>query len=211
MAFVYLFAVSEPTFHLVRTYLPIETITLLSFQISTDTFLPHLFSWSEAWFNFKSYCTPLHGRFKLFSIPSFPAYSSFQKLYSISHHLADQGSLYSDASYEIDLPIPGWHPSSHNTFTFIWSFQTIQNHFSSSQARVTSPKSLTFVAFPTHTVFNLNLIHSIFTSWNNDVQSLASWVRLTLVQQIPNIAWISFDLQEHKIHNNASPCYGTFM
>ena len=102
-------------------------------------------------------------------------------------------------------------PTSHNTFPFIWSFQTIQNHFSSSQARVTSPKSLTFVAFPTHTVFNLNLIHSIFTSWNNDVQSLASWVRLTLVQQIPNIAWISFDLQEHKIHNNASPCYGTFI
>ena len=95
-------------------------------------------------------------------------------------------------------------PTSHNTFPFIWSFQTIQNHFSSSQARVTSPKSLTFVAFPTHTVFNLNLIHSIFTSWNNVVQFLASWVRLTLVRQIANIAWMSFDLQEHKIHNNAS-------
>ena len=82
--------------------------------------------------------------------------------------------------------------------------QTIQNHFSSSQARVTSQKSLTFVAFPTHTIFNLNLIHSIFTSWNNVVQFLASWVRLTLVRQIANIAWMSFDLQEHKIHNNAS-------
>ena len=43
-----------------------------------------------------------------------------------------------------------------------------------------------------------------FTSWNNVVQCLASWVRLTLVQQIANIAWMSFDLQEHKIHNNAS-------
>ena len=30
------------------------------------------------------------------------------------------------------------------------------------------------------------------------------WVRLILVQQIANIAWMSFDLQEHKIHNNAS-------
>ena len=103
--------------------------------------------------------------------------------------------------------VPSWYFHFHLQF---WNINFLSCS-SSSQARVTSPKSLTFVAFPTHTVFNLNLIHSIFTSWNNDVQSLASWVRLTLVQQIPNIAWISFDLQEHKIHNNASPCYGTFI
>ena len=31
-----------------------------------------------------------------------------------------------------------------------------------------------------------------------------SGVRLTLVQQTPDIAWMSFDLEEHKIHNNVS-------
>ena len=30
------------------------------------------------------------------------------------------------------------------------------------------------------------------------------WVRLILVQQIANIAWMSFDLQEYKIHDNVS-------
>ena len=45
-------------------------------------------------------------------------------------------------------------------------------------------------------------MHLLFA--DNVVQSLASWVRLNLVQQIANVAWMSFDLQEHKIHNNAS-------
>ena len=31
-----------------------------------------------------------------------------------------------------------------------------------------------------------------------------SGARVTLVQQMPNIAWVSFDLQEHKIHNNVA-------
>ena len=31
-----------------------------------------------------------------------------------------------------------------------------------------------------------------------------SGAKETLVQQVPNIAWVSFDLQEHKIHNNVA-------
>ena len=37
-----------------------------------------------------------------------------------------------------------------------------------------------------------------------------SGARLTLVQQMPNIAWVSFDLQEHKIHNNVALVMGHY-
>ena len=198
---------SSTLIFLIRTMIQFQIIlrpSAWSFQIILNSFIPQ--------FLFKSFInflrlilwnriSPYQGNILQVIILSL----SFEVSQTIQNHFSSsQARVTSQKSLTFVA-----FPTSHNTFPFIWSFQTIQNHFSSSQARVTSPKSLTFVAFPTHTVFNLNLIHSIFTSWNNDVQSLASWVRLTLVQQIPNIAWISFDLQEHKIHNNASPCYGT--
>ena len=77
---------------------------------------------------------------------------------------------------------------------------------SSSQARVTSPKSLALEGFPNS--YNIQPeLRTILLHISKHCCSL-SGARMTLVQQVPNIAWVSFDLQEHKIHNNVSLVMG---
>ena len=81
-------------------------------------------------------------------------------------------------------------------FHFPWIFRSF---LPSSQTRVTSSKSFTSWLFPHHSTFNLKF-KPVFLLILKHCCS-AFWVRVTLVQQT---AWMSFDLKEHKIHNNVS-------
>ena len=70
----------------------------------------------------------------------------------------------------LQAKVPSWYFHFHLKFSNI----NYLSCSSSSQARVTSPKSLTFEVFPIHATFNLNLGLFFFTSWNIVVQCLGS-------------------------------------
>ena len=83
-------------------------------------------------------------------------------------HFATQSSFFFSHSVLFQIIFSG---KGH----FHLKFSNIKKYLScssSSQARVTSPKSLIFEVFPMHVTFNLNLGLSFFTFWNVVVQYL---------------------------------------